>query len=588
MILLNGSNIKKMFLDETLFDSVSFNVDSNDKIGFIGVNGAGKSTLFKIITGDMDYDEGEIFKNKGLRVGYLDQYSVNGSEKSIWEETLTVFADVIEMENQLDEIRFDIENNNGNIDELVKRQTSLQEAFAERDGFYYKSKVKSTLTGLGFSEDEFDLCIDKLSGGQKTRVALGKILLSDANLLLLDEPTNHLDIESVEWLEDFLRNYSGAFIVISHDRYFLDRVTNKTFELENGRFRSYNGNYSAYMAQREIDKKTEQRNYDNTMREIQRLENVVEQQRRWGREKNIKTAESKMKVIERLEKDLNAPMQSPEEMEFTFKACAGGGQDVVQTESLGMAFDNNRLFSNVDMLIKKGEKVFLLGPNGCGKTTLLKILMGDYEQTEGSYKIGANIHIGYYDQIQENLNMDKTVIDEVWDEYPNLTQTQIRNALDIESREALENALSDYDGTMIMVSHDRYFINKLADRILYLTPNGVESYSGDYDSFVARETVKTEQKTESAGHLDYKEQKRLEAEKRKTLNRFAKVEDEISNKESEVEGLSKELENSDIATDYVKAGEITDKITELQDKIESLMEEWERLQMIIEESGYDI
>lgn len=394
MILLNGSNIKKMFLDETLFDSVSFNVDSNDKIGFIGVNGAGKSTLFKIITGDMDYDEGEIFKNKGLRVGYLDQYSVNGSEKSIWEETLTVFADVIEMENQLDEIRFDIENNNGNIDELVKRQTSLQEAFAERDGFYYKSKVKSTLTGLGFSEDEFDLCVDKLSGGQKTRVALGKILLSDANLLLLDEPTNHLDIESVEWLEDFLRNYSGAFIVISHDRYFLDRVTNKTFELENGRFRSYNGNYSAYMAQREIDKKTEQRNYDNTMREIQRLENVVEQQRRWGREKNIKTAESKMKVIERLEKDLNAPMQSPEEMEFTFKACAGGGQDVVQTESLGMAFDNNRLFSNVDILIKKGEKVFLLGPNGCGKTTLLKILMGDYEQTEGSYKIGANIHIG--------------------------------------------------------------------------------------------------------------------------------------------------------------------------------------------------
>lgn len=453
--------------------------------------------------------------------------------------------------------------------------------------------------------------------------------------MLLDEPTNHLDIESVEWLEDFLRNYSGAFIVISHDRYFLDRVTNKTFELENGRFRSYNGNYSAYMAQREIDKKTEQRNYDNTMREIQRLENVVEQQRRWGREKNIKTAESKMKVIERLEKDLNAPMQSPEEMEFTFKACAGGGQDVVQTESLGMAFDNNRLFSNVDILIKKGEKVFLLGPNGCGKTTLLKILMGDYEQTEGSYKIGANIHIGYYDQIQENLNMDKTVIDEVWDEYPNLTQTQIRNALavflfkgedvfkeihklsggerarvelvklmlksvnllimdeptnhlDIESREALENALSDYDGTMIMVSHDRYFINKLADRILYLTPNGVESYSGDYDSFVARETIKTEQKTESAGHLDYKEQKRLEAEKRKTLNRFAKVEDEISNKESEVEELSKELENSDIATDYVKAGEITDKITELQDKIESLMEEWERLQMIIEESGYDI
>ncbi|MBQ8300833.1 MAG: ABC-F family ATP-binding cassette domain-containing protein, partial [Clostridia bacterium] len=429
MILLNGSNIKKMFLDETLFDNVSFNVDSADKIGFVGVNGAGKSTLFKILIGDMDYDEGEIFRNKNLKIGYLDQYSVNGSEKSIWDETLTVFSEVMEIENQLDEIRYDIENNIGDLDSLVRRQTALQEKFAELDGFYYKSKAKSTLTGLGFGEDEFGLCVDKLSGGQKTRVALGKILLSDANLLLLDEPTNHLDIESVEWLEDFLKSYNGAFIVISHDRYFLDRVTNKTFELENMRFRSYNGNYSEYMKQREIDKKTEQRNYDNTMREIQRLEGIVEQQRRWNREKNIKTAESKMKVIEKLEKDLVAPTAEAEEMTFSFKACVGGGQDVLETNNLGMAFDDNRLFRDVDMLIKKGEKVFLLGPNGCGKTTLLKIIMGEHEQTEGEYKIGANIHIGYYDQIQENLNMDKTVIDEVWDEYPNMTQTQIRNAL---------------------------------------------------------------------------------------------------------------------------------------------------------------
>ena len=518
MILLNGSNIKKMFLDETLFENVSFSVDSSDKIGFVGANGAGKSTLFKIITGDIDYDEGEIFKNKSLKIGYLDQYSVNGSSKSIMEELLLVFAEVIEIENQLDEIRFDIENKNGNLDELIKKQTVLQERFAELDGFYYKSKAKSTLTGLGFSEEEFNLSVDKLSGGQKTRVALGKILLSDANLLMLDEPTNHLDIESVEWLEDFLKNYSGAFIVISHDRYFLDRVTNKTFELDNMRFRSYNGNYSEYMAQREIDKKTEQRNYDNTMKEIKRLEGIVEQQRRWGRERNFITAESKQKVIDKLEKTLVAPDAEREDMRFTFKACAGGGQDVLQTEGLGMAYGENRLFSDVDMLIKKGEKVFLLGPNGCGKTTLLKIIMGEYEQSEGEYKIGANIHVGYYDQIQENLSMDKTVIDEIWDEYPNLTQTDIRNALavflfrgedvfkeihklsggerarvelvklmlrnvnllimdeptnhlDIESREALESALTGYDGTMLMVSHDRYFINKLADRILYLTPN---------------------------------------------------------------------------------------------------------------------
>lgn len=634
MILLNGSNIKKMFLEETLFENVSFNVDSSDKIGFVGVNGAGKSTLIKIIIGDMDYDEGEIFKNKELRIGYLDQYSVNGSEKSIWDEMLTVFSELMDIEAQLDEIRFDIENKNDDIDALVKKQTALQERFSELDGFYYKSKVKSTLIGLGFSEEEFELCVDKLSGGQKTRVALGKILLSDANLLLLDEPTNHLDIESVEWLEDFLKNYNGAFIVISHDRYFLDRVTNKTFELEMGQFRSYNGNYSAYMAQREIDKKTEQRNYDNTMREINRLENVVEQQRRWGREKNIKTAESKIKVIERLEKNLIAPTQAPEEMYFSFKARAGGGQDVLETNALGMAFDNNKLFSDVNMLIKKGEKVFLLGPNGCGKTTLLKIITGEYEQTEGEYKIGANIHMGYYDQIQENLHMDKTVIDEVWDEYPNLTQTEIRNALavflfrgedvfkeihklsggerarvelvklmlksvnllimdeptnhlDIESREALEAALTDYDGTMLMVSHDRYFINKLADRILYLTPNGLESHSGGYDSFTVRAAVKAE-KTVTNNALDYKEQKRLEAEKRKIVNRFNKVEELIESVENEIEVLNSEMTKPEYAADFTKLAELSAKAEEKNSELEALMEEWEQLQIIIEERGYEV
>ncbi len=634
MILLNGSNIKKTFLDETLFENVSFSVDSSDKIGFVGANGAGKSTLFKIITGDMDYDEGEIFKNKSLKIGYLDQYSVNGSSKSIMEELLSVFAEVIEIENQLDEIRFDIENKNGNLYELIKKQTVLQERFAELDGFYYKSKAKSTLTGLGFSEDEFNLSVDKLSGGQKTRVALGKILLSDANLLMLDEPTNHLDIESVEWLEDFLKNYNGAFVVISHDRYFLDRVTNKTFELENMRFRSYNGNYSEYMVQREIDKKTEQRNYDNTMKEIRRLEGVVEQQIRWGQKRNFITAESKQKVIDKLEKTLVVPDAEREDMRFAFKACAGGGQDVLQTEGLGMAFGENRLFSDVDMLIKKGEKVFLLGPNGCGKTTLLKIIMGEYDQTDGEYKIGANIHVGYYDQIQENLSMDKTVIDEVWDEYPNLTQTEIRNALavflfrgedvfkeihklsggerarvelvklmlrsvnllvmdeptnhlDIESREALESALAGYDGTMLMVSHDRYFINKLADRILYLTPNGVESHTGGYDSFTARSAVKSEKKT-TDNALDYKEQKRQESEKRKILNRFKKVEKLIEELENEISGLNDEMSKPENTADFTKLAELSEQSELKNAELETLLEEWEELQITIEERGYEV
>lgn len=637
MILLTASNIKKMFLDETLFDGVSFNVDSADKIGFVGVNGAGKSTLFKIINGEMDYDAGELFRSKDLSIGYLEQYACADSGRTIWDEVLTVFADVIEMERELEDIRFDIENERGDLQALIHRQTALQEKFAEADGFYYKSKVRGVLLGLGFSEEQFSLPVGKLSGGQKTRVSLGKILLSRSNLLLLDEPTNHLDIESVEWLEDFLQGYQGAFIVISHDRYFLDRVTNKTFEMEAGRFRSFNGNYSTYAAQREIDKKTEERNYENTVREIERLEGIVEQQRRWNRERNIRTAESKLKVIEKLEKELVTPISAEEEMRFTFRAVQGGGNDVIQTDDLGMRFGEKRLFSHADMLIKKGEKVFLLGPNGCGKTTLLKIILGMYEPTEGSYRIGANIHIGYYDQIQENLSMEKTIFDEIYDDYPTLTQTEIRNALamflfrgedvfkeikklsggerarvelvklmlkptnllimdeptnhlDIESREALERALEGYDGTILMVSHDRYFINKTADRILYLSPNGIRSFQGGYDDYIKAlgEQAVAEEKQESAGAMDYKEQKKLEAKKRKLVNDFKKAETAITETEEKITSIETELSQPEIAADYEKIAEISGRMDAANAELERLYAEWERLQSEIEEYGIEV
>lgn len=637
MILLTASNIKKMFLDETLFDGVSFNVDSADKIGFVGVNGAGKSTLFKIINGEMDYDAGELFRSKDLSIGYLEQYACADSGRTIWDELLTVFADVIEMERELEDIRFDIENERGDLQALIHRQTALQEKFAEADGFYYKSKVRGVLLGLGFSEEQFSLSVGKLSGGQKTRVSLGKILLSRSNLLLLDEPTNHLDIESVEWLEGFLQGYQGAFIVISHDRYFLDRVTNKTFEMEAGRFRSFNGNYSAYAAQREIDKKTEERNYENTVREIERLEGIVEQQRRWNRERNIRTAESKLKVIEKLEKELVTPISAEEEMRFTFRAVQGGGNDVIQTDDLGMRFGEKRLFSHADMLIKKGEKVFLLGPNGCGKTTLLKIILGMYEPTEGSYRIGANIHIGYYDQIQENLSMGKMIFDEIYDDYPTLTQTEIRNALamflfrgedvfkeikklsggerarvelvklmlkptnllimdeptnhlDIESREALERALEGYDGTILMVSHDRYFINKTADRILYLSPNGIRSFQGGYDDYLKAlgEQAVAEEKQESAGAMDYKEQKKLEAKKRKLVNDFKKAETAITETEEKITSIETELSQPEIAADYEKIAEISGRMDAANAELERLYAEWERLQSEIEEYGIEV
>lgn len=638
MVLLNVSNLKKMFSDETLFEGVSFNIAEGDKIGFVGVNGAGKSTLFKIINEKMEYDGGELFKNKFTKIGYLDQYTCIESDKTIMGEMLTAFNEVIEIENELEEIHFDIENKNGDIDALVARQTFLTEKFEALDGYQYKSRIRSALIGLGFGEEEFSRRVDELSGGQKTRVSLGRLLLSDSNLLLLDEPTNHLDIESVEWLEGFLQNYKGAFIIISHDRYFLDKVTNRTFEMDSGRLRTYTGGYSEYVKQREVERKTEERSYANTMREIERLEGIVEQQKRWNREKNIKTAESKMKVIDKLEKNLVKPQSDKEDISFSFKALPGGGQDVLITENLGMSFGDKRIFKNCNSHIVKGEKVFLLGANGCGKTTFIKDVLGRYEPTEGTVKIGANIDIGYYDQIQENLDMEKTIFDELHDTYPNMTQTEIRNALavflfrgedvfkeikrlsggerarvelaklmlkpvnflimdeptnhlDIDSREALESALSDYDGTMLMVSHDRYFINKLADRVLYMTENGLQSFIGGYDDFcesrAARIAQKQETIIEKPKNMDYQEQKRLAAEKRKTMNRFAKVEELIDTLEGEIASINEEMAKPENATDFEKAAELAKCAEEKNTELEALMEEWTELQIEIEEKGYN-
>lgn len=631
MVLLNASNIKKMFGNETLFDGVSFQIDENDKIGFVGENGAGKSTLFKIITGEMDYDSGELFKNKQMKIGYLEQYSCADSDKTIMEEFLSVFEEIINLEKELDDVCLEIEMGKGDLQSLVARQHSLNERFVALDGAYYKSKIRAALIGLGFSEGDFNKSVASLSGGQKTRVELGKILLSDVNLLLLDEPTNHLDIESVNWLEEFLRAYKGAFVVISHDRYFLDRVTNKTFSLESSKFYSMNGNYSAFNAQMEIERKSREREYENTKKEIERLEGIVEQQRRWNREKNIKTAESKLKVIERLEEKLEKPMEKSADLSFKFKAVSGGGNDVLIADKLGKSFGSNKVFADVDMHITKGERVFLLGPNGCGKTTFLKIIMGMYESDSGKYKIGANTHIGYYDQIQESLSMDKTIIDEIWDEFPDLTQTQVRNALavflfrgedvfkeinklsggerarveltklmlkkhnllildeptnhlDIAAREALETALDGYDGTMIVVSHDRYFINKLSTRILHMESGGVTSYIGGYDDYTEKRKQAVEQvKTVEVKSNDYKEQKRIASQKRKVQNAFKKTEETIAELEDKINELNEKMMQPEIAMDYVKGMEISSEIDELNIKLDGLYEDWERLQIEMEE-----
>ncbi len=640
MLLISGNNISKSFAGEILFENVSFNIYDKDKIGFVGVNGAGKTTLFKMIMDNMDYDNGNITKNKEIKIGYLEQYPVFDDFVTVMDEMLTLFSEVIQVEEQLNNIQMNLENKIGNIDNLINRQAELLERFVKLDGTHYKSKIKSVLKGLGFAEETFSMPINNLSGGEKTRLALCKILLSDTNFLLLDEPTNHLDIDSVEWLEDFLDKYKGAFVVISHDRFFLDRITNKTFVLENKKFRTYDGNYSEYVTQHEIEKLSVQRDYDWKIREIHRLEKVIEQQRRWKHKKNKKThtLDNTKKMISRLENTLVKPEREAKNICFHFKASFGGANNVLTTQKLSMKFKEKMLFENVDINIRKGEKVFLLGPNGCGKTTLLKILLGQLQQYSGEYRIGDNIHVGYYDQLNENLSRNKNVIDEVWDDYPLLTQTEVRSALalflfqgddvfksikalsggelarvlltklllkdinflimdeptnhlDISSREALESALYDYDGTMLMVSHDRYFINKLADKILYLTPKGIIEYEGNYDDYLEnrqKKLVENQAKIKSKEENNkkcnnYQEKKRLEAEKRKLINKSNKIEKLIEEKEKKIENLEQECSNPEIAADYKKIIEISSKINVYRNDIDNLMEDWGKLLLEIEQ-----
>ena len=631
MILLSASKLNKAFVEDVVFEDVSFHVEDRDKIGFVGVNGAGKTTLFRSLLNPSYADSGEVFTNKETVIGYMQQHADITSDKTVWEELMTVYADMLGLEEALETVARQIEEGTGDLDALVARQSSLLERFERRGGYLYKNIAKSSLIGLGFCEDDLNKPFETLSGGQKTRVLLCKILLSDANLLLLDEPTNHLDIASVEWLESFLRDYAGAFVIISHDRYFLDRVTNKTFELENQRLTVYNGNYTRYLALKEEARLAKQRQYDNTKREIDRIEGIIEQQKRWNQERNYKTIASKQKEIDRLEKTLDAPEREPDKLRFHFHINAVGGNDVLMCHSLAMAYGIHKIFSGVDIDIKKREHVFLLGDNGCGKTTLFKLLTGDLRPIDGEIRFGAGVQVGYYDQAQENLHNEKTVLDEVYDAYPKMTITELRNALaaflfvgddvfkpisalsggerakvsllklmlsganlllldeptnhlDISSREALEDALLHYEGTLFIISHDRYFINKLASRVLYMQNCGLTNYVGNYDYFLEKfKGVQTQKETVKASNKEsYQEQKRREAEKRKNANRFHRLEEQIEQLEGEIAQKEELLLSDEYATDHVKATELLGQVQELKDELERLYEEWEELGTFVE------
>lgn len=631
MSLLSISKVNKYFGERCLFESVSFSVENRDKIGLIGANGTGKTTLFKMILDGNAPDGGEIFFSKDTNVGYLEQHAGVNSELSVFNEVLTVFSHLRILEEKMLELTGDIEAGIGDAAANADKLHRITEEYKEKDGYTYKNLAKASLLGLGFTENDLEKPFSALSGGQKTRVCLCKVLLSGANFLLLDEPTNHLDIASVEWLESFLINYKGAFIVISHDRYFLDKVTNKTFELEYQHLTAYDGGYSRYLKLKEENEKYIERKYENTMREIKRIEGIIEQQKRWNRERNIKTAESKQKSVDRLKETLVLPKEELENIKPRFEINRTGGNEVADIKGVTKAFGENVLFENIDFLLRRGERAFLLGDNGCGKTTLFKIISGDIEQDYGEIKIGSNVDIGYFDQTQASLDYTKTLFDEIADNFPELTITEIRNALagflfraddafkfiselsggerarlmllklmlqkanfllldeptnhlDIKSREMLEDALADFSGTILAVSHDRYFINKLANRILRINNKKLENYPGDYTYFLEKSSKSTSVDTSatrkiiSQEKVDYQTQKKNAAEERKRKNRLEKIEKEISDIEESISECEKEMALPEVVSDYIKCAELSEKCEELNEKLLSLYEEWESLQ----------
>lgn len=630
MAVLDVQNLTLSFGENTLFSDVSFDIKEHEKVGLIGCNGTGKTSLFKIITGEYTSDSGNCFISKNAKLGYMEQHTCSENH-TVYGELISVFDDLIKIEKQLEQISADLMEGKGDSKSLIEKQDELTEIFTRDGGLTYKSMTRSALLGLGFGAEDFDLPTSKLSGGQRSKLILAKLLLSKADFLLLDEPTNHLDIKAVEWLEDFLKNFSGACLIVSHDRYFLDKITTKTIEIENKKCRCYTGNYSEFLIKKAAEQKAVEEKYENDMKEISRLEGIIAQQRQWNREKNIKTAESKEKVIERIKTQLVVPDSKVERIRFSFSPKCVSGEDVLTVTDLKKSFGNKEIFANASFNVYKGNRVFLLGDNGCGKTTLLKILTKDLSSDGGSFKFGSNVMTGYFDQVQEHLDLTKTVLEEVWSTFPAMSETSVRsslaaflfkgddvykvlcdcsggerarvallklmlggynfllldeptNHLDAFSREELENTLLNYSGTMLIVSHDRYFINKLATEILELTPTGIVEYQGNYDEYIQRkqniQAVSVAKKKEEKKPNDYKLKKERQSQLRKMKTRLAKCEEEIEKTEIIIDEINEKLSSSE----YEELMVLTSQLEAENKKRDELYEEWERLSLDLTEA----
>ena len=635
-MILACQNISKSFGTDEIIKNASFHIEENEKAAIVGINGAGKSTLLKIIMQEIDADEGTVTVAKGKTIGYLAQHQEQDSDKTIYEEVLSVKQPVIEMEKRLRAMEDAMNGCDADeMEKLLADYNKLNHEFELQEGYAYKSEVTGVLKGLGFGEEDFAKKMSELSGGQKTRVALGRLLVTKPDIILLDEPTNHLDMNSIAWLETYLMNYKGAVIIVSHDRYFLDRVVTKVIEVFQHRVSVFLGNYSDYAVKKKSAREALLRQYYNQQREIKHQEEVITKLKSFNREKSIKRAESREKMVDKMER-LEKPVEDNTDIHITLEPNIVSGNDVMKVEGLAKQFDGNYLFSGIDFEIKRGERVALIGNNGTGKTTMLKIINGLIAPDGGEVRLGTNVHIGYYDQEHHVLHMEKTLVEEISDDYPYLNNTQIRNVLaaflftgddvfkrigdlsggergrvslaklmlseanflildeptnhlDITSKEILESALNQYTGTVFFVSHDRYFINQTATRILDLTGKTVINYIGNYDYYLEKREEQTAlhvtagqaearvpEKT-SAVKMDWEQQKKEQARIRKQENAIKKVEADIEAKEQAIAEIDEKLADPEIATNSAKLNELGSLRAKEQEALDELYEQWETL-----------
>ena len=641
-MILNATNISKSFGSNEIIKDATFLVNEHEKVAIVGVNGAGKTTLLKILTGEESADSGSITLAKDAKLGYLRQINNVDSALSIIDELYTVIEPILNMEKRMSQMQEDMKHLTGSeLEELYSSYTALTHSYELMDGYAAKSRVVGILKGLGFEEIDFDRKINTLSGGQKTRVFLAKLLLEEPDIILLDEPTNHLDLRSIEWLESYLLNYKGAVIIVSHDRYFLDKIVSKVIDIENGNVQMYLGNYTDFSNKKQMLLDAKMKEYLNQQQEIKHQEAVITKLKQFNREKSIKRAESRQKQLEKIER-VEAPQTYSENMRLSLDISKESGKDVLTVHNLSKSFDHKKLFWDINFEIKRGERVAIIGDNGTGKTTLLKIINGLLNPDTGEVIYGSNVSVAYYDQEHQVLHMDKTLFDELSDTYPDMTNTQIRNILaaflftgedvykkiadlsggergrvslvklmlskanfllldeptnhlDIVSKDVLENALNNFPGTVCYVSHDRYFINKTATRILDLTENRLLNYIGNYDYYIEkREAVEeaanltnTEQDEKPADVSESKKEwidnKTVLAQKKKVKNALNKCEKEISEIEDKLQSIDEEFANPENASNVGKLMELQKQKETLEKRLDKLMEDWEELTLQMEE-----